>query len=241
MTTTHMILRYVHITGGTLALVSGALAVTFQKGSVAHRRSGNLFFVSILTLGVAGVILSLIKTPINMGNAMGGSVVIYMVATAWATVIRPPGKVGAAEVGLALLGLAGTITATTFGVMATNAANGRFAGYPPLLYWIFAGIAGLATLLDARMILRGGLTGAARTTRHLWRMSFAFYGATGSFFFGQPKFVPDWMKETKLFIVFGLLPLILMLYFLVKVRVWPMLKATRRRLAATPRLDSVSS
>jgi len=36
MTTTHLILRYVHITGGMVALVSGAAAMSFLKGSRLH-------------------------------------------------------------------------------------------------------------------------------------------------------------------------------------------------------------
>ena len=77
---------------------------------------------------------------------------------------------------------------------------------------------------DARMIARGGLTGTARTTRHLWRMSLSFFMATASFFFGQPRFVPIALRETALYIVAGLLPLGLMLFWLIRVRIWPSLR-----------------
>jgi hypothetical protein len=225
MTTTQVLLRYVHITGGSLALLAGLAAMVFPKGSWAHRRSGNVFFVSMLLLSVAGVVLASIRDR-NAGNIMGGTMAFYMVCTAWATVIRPAGQVGRAEVALAALGGAGTIGATTLGLLAMAADNGRFAGYPPPLYFIFAGIAGLATILDVRMIRLGGLTGSARTTRHLWRMSIAFFMATGSFFFGQPRFVPLWMKETNLFIAAGVLPLALMIFWLVRIRLIP--RARRR-------------
>jgi hypothetical protein len=220
MTLTHMILRYAHITAGTLTLLTGVAAMALPKGSSLHRKAGNVFFGSMLVLGIAGVVLSLLKDP-NMGNIMGGTTAVYMVATAWGTVIRPPGRAGYEEIAIALLGLVVTAGATTFGVLAMLASNGRFAGYPPLMYFIFAGVLALATALDCRMIARGGLTGTARTTRHLWRMSMAFFMATGSFFFGQPRFVPTFMRETGLYIAAGLLPLVLLFYFLAKVRVWP--------------------
>jgi hypothetical protein len=228
MTTTHLILRYIHITGGTLALLAGLGAMVLPKGSWGHRKVGNLFFVSMLMLSVAGVILASIKTQ-NAGNIMGGATAFYMVATAWATVIRPAGRVGRPERALAVLGGAGALAAATFGVLAATSSTGRFAGYPPLMYFIFAGIVGLAAALDVRMIQLGGLTGSARTTRHLWRMSIAFFMATGSFFFGQPRFVPLWMKETNLFIVAGLLPLALMIFWLIKIRLIPRVRRSLAR------------
>jgi hypothetical protein len=225
MTTTHLVLRYAHITAGALTLASGAAAMTFRKGSPRHRKTGNVFFVSMLILSSAGVVLSLIKTP-NMGNVMGGTTAFYMVATAWATVIREPGRIGRFEIGAAA-GMVIALGATTFGVLALNGPRGLFYGYPAAMYFIFAGIAFLAAALDVRMVLRGGLQGAARTTRHLWRMSLAFFMATGSFFFGQPKFVPAILKETNLYIVFVLTPLALMLFWLVRIRAWPQLQRLR--------------
>ena len=226
MTTGHLILRYAHIIAGMLTLVSGAAAMSLRKGSPLHRKAGNVFFVCMLILSSAGVILSVIKTP-NMGNIMGGTMAFYLVATAWATVIRKPGVIGRFEIAAALGGLTIAIGATTFGVLAENNPKGRFYGYPSLMYFIFASVALLATVLDVRMIVRGGLIGVARTTRHLWRMSLSFFMATGSFFFGQPKFVPAILRESGLYIVAGLLPLGLLVYWLVRVRVWPWMRKSR--------------
>jgi len=239
MITTHIVLRYIHITAGTLTLLSGLAAMLLPKGSWGHRRVGNVFFVSMLLLSVAGVTLALMNTQ-NAGNIMGGTMAFYLVATAWATVARPAGQTGRAEMALASLGGIGAIGATTLGVLAMTSANGRFAGYPPLMYFIFAAVAALATVGDVNTIRLGGLTGVQRTTRHLWRMGLAFFMATGSFFFGQPRFVPLWMKETKLFIVAGLLPLGLMIFFLVKVRLLPRVRIAlaRRDVVAANRADS---
>ncbi len=226
MTTAHLILRYAHITAGVLTLVTGAAAMTFRKGSPLHRKAGNVFFTSMLVLSAAGVVLSVTRTP-NMGNIMGGTTAFYLVATAWATVIRQPGRTGSFEIVAALGGLVIATGATTFAVLAMTNPNGRYFGYPALMYIIFGSVALLATVLDVRMIVRGGLSGVPRTTRHLWRMCLAFFMATGSFFFGQPKFVPVILRETGLYIVAGLLPLALLFYWLIRIRVWPLIRNGR--------------
>jgi len=43
-----------HISGGGLAILSGAAALLFRKCSRRHRLAGNVFFVSMLTLSAIG-------------------------------------------------------------------------------------------------------------------------------------------------------------------------------------------
>jgi uncharacterized membrane protein len=222
-TVTHLVFRYAHISMGTMGLVSGAASMAFRKGSRLHRAAGNVFFVSMLILGGSGAFMAIVFTP-NMGNVMGGTMACYLVATAWATVIRKPGQTGRFEIAAALAALGIGVTAITFAFLAATSPNGLFASYPPVVYSVFASIALLATVLDARMIARGGLVGAARTTRHLWRMCLTFFIATGSFFFGQPKFVPPFLRELGLVPILGLLPLVLLLYWLIRIRVWPLVR-----------------
>ncbi len=226
MTTTHLILRNLHIAAGLLTLVSGVAAMTLRKGSPLHRRAGNAFFVSMLVLSAAGVVLSTMNTP-NMGNIMGGTTAFYMVATAWATVIRPPGRIGRFEIASAIAGFAIALGASSLGVLALNSPKGLFAGYPPLMYFIFAGVLFVAAAMDTRMVARGGLTGTPRTSRHLSRMCLAFFMATGSFFFGQPAFLPDIVRETALRPILGLFPLVLLVYWMLRVRVWPVIRKAR--------------
>ena len=58
MTITHLILRYVHITGGMVALISGAAAMSFSKGARLHRISGKVFVGPMLVMAAAGVTIS---------------------------------------------------------------------------------------------------------------------------------------------------------------------------------------
>jgi hypothetical protein len=49
------------------------------------------------------------------------------------------------------------------------------------MFYIFGSVALLAALLDLNMIIRGGISGAHRIARHLWRMCYALLGAVLSF------------------------------------------------------------
>lgn len=51
------VLIWVHIAGGTLALLSGAVAATARKGGTLHARAGAWFFAAMLVLGVTASIL----------------------------------------------------------------------------------------------------------------------------------------------------------------------------------------
>ena len=45
----------VHISGGTLGLLSGTAAMSFRKGSRRHVLAGKVFVISMLTMGVVAV------------------------------------------------------------------------------------------------------------------------------------------------------------------------------------------
>jgi hypothetical protein len=79
------------------------------------------------------------------------------------------------------------------GLLAANNPTGRFLGYPAAIYYIFGSIAALAAALDFKMIWRGGISGAPRIARHLWRMCLALFIAASSFFIGQQKVMPTFM------------------------------------------------
>lgn len=208
---------------GLTALLSGAAAMTFLKGSRSHRLSGNVFFVSMLTMAATGVYISIFITPV-MGNVMGGSMTFYLTATAWLTVWREPNETGRWEIVLAVLGLAVAIAGLSLGWYAAQSPTGRLDGYRPMLYYVFGAAALLGAVLDVRMIVRGGFRGTARLTRHLSRMCFAFFIATGSFFFGQAKLFPVPVRESGLLSIPALLPFALLLYWVVRIRVLPKIK-----------------
>jgi uncharacterized membrane protein len=172
----------VHICAGILGLLSGSVAFAVRKGSRLHRRSGNVFVVSMLFMGASGAYRAVVKSEsINM---LAGVFTCYLVASAWLTVKRRDGKTGRAEVGLLLLALATALGGGILSWQAAHAATGPRSGNLAGAYLVFGVVALLPAAGDVRMLLRGGLSGTQRLVRHLWRMGFGMFIATVSFFLG---------------------------------------------------------
>jgi hypothetical protein len=104
-----------------------------------------------------------------------------------------------------------------WGMQATM-NGGRLYGYGSSLYYTFAIIAALFALLDLKMIWQGGVSGARRLARHLWRMCFALFFAAASFFLGQQKVMPQFMHGSPILWLLGLAPLGFMIFWLIRIR-----------------------
>ena len=98
----------------------------------------------------------------------------------------------------------------------TIAVVGRPRVVPPL---VIGTVMLLASFGDLRAIRAGGLQGSRRLARHLWRMCFALFIATGSFFLGQMKFIPEPMRIVPLLLVLAFAPIPFLLYWMWRVRV----------------------
>jgi hypothetical protein len=83
---------------------------------------------------------------------------------------------------------------------------------------------------DIRMLIRGGIAGSQRLVRHVWRMGFALFIATGSFFLGMAGdpvarriglrarlFTPD-VRKTQLPLVPVLIVVALTIFWLFRVK-----------------------
>ena len=222
-----------HIGGGSFGILSGYAAVFARKGARLHRIFGTVFFASMLAMGTMGLALSVwIK---QFGNIAGGALATYLVATAWLTVKRKSGTVGRAEIALlvAVLAIGGLLL--YWGLLATMSPKGTFQGYGAALYYAFGSFATLFAALDLKVILHGGISGAARIARHLWRMCFALFFAAASFFLGQQKVMPAFMHGSPLLFVPAFAPLVFMLFWLVRTR-FP--KRQPRRAFAAPKTGS---
>ncbi|HEX3578936.1 MAG TPA: DUF2306 domain-containing protein, partial [Thermoanaerobaculia bacterium] len=171
MTYTPMLI--VHIAGGVIAVVTGFLALIVKKGSRLHRRSGDVFAISMLFMAAAGAYIALRKS--QPFNVFAGTLTFYLVSTAALVVMRKPKQKRRLEFVFMLVALAAGITALVF-ALRTHAKSSVIG------YSIFAAIALLSAAGDLRMLIRGGVAGAQRLVRHIWRMGFALFVAAGSFF-----------------------------------------------------------
>jgi hypothetical protein len=107
----------------------------------------------------------------------------------------------------------------TFGLEALFSPTGTKYGYPALLYFIFGSVALLAATGDIRMLVRRGISGAQRTARHLWRMCFALFIASASIFLARPHLFPAVLRKTGVLLLMSFLPLILMVFWLIRIRI----------------------
>ncbi len=205
-----------HVVAGILGIFSGATAVAAAKGGRLHRLSGTVFFGAMLITSAMASILA-VRIP-ERGNVVGGVFTFYLVASAWMTVRRPPGKTGAFEVGALLLAGAVIAICAMFALQASRAPTREIDGTGVPNFIVVACVAALAAALDLKMILRGGLAGKSRIARHVWRMCTAFFVATGSFFLGQQKVMPVFIQGSPVLIVLALAPLVLMVFWLFRVR-----------------------
>jgi hypothetical protein len=216
-------LLILHASAGAIGILSGAAALSVRKGERLHRAFGTVFFVFMLIVSVLAVCLAVFVPPIFAGAAPPSASIsvailtIYLVATAWMTVRRKDRSIGQFEKAAFLIAVGVAAALLIFGLHAASVPTAGIADYVP--YFVFASFAAFAAAMDLKMILRGGVSGAQRIARHLWRMSFALFFATAFFFLGQQQVLPRFMQGSPILIVLALVPLAMMIFWLFRVRI----------------------
>jgi uncharacterized membrane protein len=205
-----------HIGDGIAGLLSGAVAMSFRKGSRPHRIAGNVFFVSMLGMSAAGAYMAFMKSEMN--NVFGGLLTFYLVATSWVTARRRDRVTHTFDLGALLVASALGACILPYGIEAATSPTGLKEGLPAGVYFFLASVALISAAGDVRMLVRGGISGTPRLVRHPWRMCFAWFIASGSLFIARPKIFPALMRTTHTLVLLGILPLLLMIFWLVRIR-----------------------
>ena len=217
-----------HILLGTVGLLAGAGALFSAKGATLHRKAGNVFFVSMLIVSAIGSYIAYIKSDIPFSTALFtcflGIFTFYLVATSWVTVKRSAGKYGYAEIAALLFILATAAFSLTVGVDAAMSDTVSKNGAPPMpvaVFYFFAGFAVFMAVGDIWLIAKGGISGAPRIARHLWRMCVALFISVGILFMGNPQVFPMVLQKAAVLSVPVLampvlIVLVLMVYWLIK-------------------------
>jgi hypothetical protein len=219
----------VHICGGSLGLLSGTAAMTFRKGSPRHVLAGKVFVASMLTMAVFAVYLAITRhQPNNIG---GGILTFYLIGTAWLTAKRRDGETNRFDWIVLLVPLALGILTWMNGIKVLRSGASSEDGVPVGMSFFMGSVMLLAAAGDVRMLVRGGVAGTKRIARHLWRMCFGLFIASGSFFLGPSnrplrllstvgigKYLSPAIFSTTLYLILTLLPLILLIFWLVRVR-----------------------
>jgi len=207
----------VHICVGILGILSGAVAMSFRKGSDRHRIAGYVFVISMLGLSASGAYLGFMKHQLL--NGLMGVLTFYLVATAWLIARRRDGETRFFfDLTALMVPLSVGAGLVSVGLEAAKSQTGSKDGYPAVAYFIFGSLALLFAGGDVRMLARRGAFGASRIARHLSRMCFALFIASGSFFLGQPQVFPVFLRKANVLFVPAILPLVLLVFWLVRVR-----------------------
>ncbi|MCA1576920.1 MAG: hypothetical protein LC794_06095 [Acidobacteria bacterium] len=196
--------------------------MSFRKGTRRHRMTGNVFFVAMLVMGFSAAYL---------GNVVGGLLACYLVATAWLTARRREGETSIFDWGAFLFALGvGVLIMVQVGRLVTGAVAPK-PGVPVGMIFFLGFVALLAAAGDLRMLVRG-VSGTQRIARHLWRMCFSFFIATGSFFLGQQQVFPKAWRGAAVWFIPALLPLAAMIYWLVRIALQTRIRAYKNQTAA---------
>ena len=88
------VIMWVHIAGGSTALLSGAGALALRKGGRGHGRIGTIFFGAMLVMTLTGSVIAALKP--ERATAVIGIITCYLVATSWWTARHRDGHGGPA-------------------------------------------------------------------------------------------------------------------------------------------------
>lgn len=216
-----------HVSGGVGAIASGSLALAAPKGGRLHRLTGNVFFAAMLVMAGVGTVVAAIFP--QWTSVVGGVFALYLVITAWAAARRGDRRAGWIEWAAFPMTVVVAALSMSLGLEGMSNPNGLIEGIPYQPSFVFAGLAALAAACDIRVILGAGFSGAPRIARHLWRMLLALFVAAGSLFLGQPKVFPPSIRHSPLLLAPEILILAALVFWMVRVRVWPGLRESIRR------------
>jgi hypothetical protein len=234
----------VHICAGSIGLLSGTAAICFRKGSPRHVMAGRVFVASMLAMAIFGVYLAIVKhQPSNIG---GGILTFYLIGTAWLTARRRDGQTSRVDWIVLLIPLALATLTWINGIKVVRSGASSIDGVPVGMNFFMGTVMLLACAGDVRMLMRGGISGTNRIARHLWRMCFGLFIAAGSFFLGPSnrplrllsamgvgQHLAMTLFSTTLYLTLTILPLILLIFWLMRVRFTNAYKEKPVQLAST--------
>ncbi len=143
MGTMYDVMLWVHIMAGTLALVGGLVAIMTRKGARLHRRSGIVYVLCMIVVGVTALVMSIIRP-----NPFLFAVAIFSAAMALSGWLPARGD----NLQLSkMVGIASIVAATLLGVVG--------------MWWVIAGdVFGITAIVFGLISARFGWQDVRRTT-----------------------------------------------------------------------------
>jgi uncharacterized membrane protein len=208
----------VHFAAGLVAIVAGTIALAAAKGGRLHKQSGLVFTWAMVVLGLTAAGIGIYES--RPSQVFAGLLATYLVFTAMTTVKPLPGIGQRFNVVLMVLAFAYAVANLYGGMIEWLDPAVQVVGRPRVVPPLVVGtVILLAAIGDLRAIRAGGLRGSRRLARHLWRMCFGLFIATGSFFLGQMRFIPEPVRIVPLLLVLAFAPILFLIYWMWRVRV----------------------
>jgi uncharacterized membrane protein len=199
-----------HVLAGGLGLLVGYVALAASKGTPLHRKNGLLFVYVMTTMSVTGMIVSGVGGVAPAINIPAAALTSYLVITSLTTVRPAAARSRPLDIAGMLFALVLGLACIALGFAAiARGGPGAGAAFPIFMFGVAAL---LASAGDRRMIRAGGLRGAPRLKRHLWRMCFALFIASIAFYTGRGR-VPEMFRIPALLAGAVMLPIVAMLYW----------------------------
>ncbi|OYX00170.1 MAG: hypothetical protein B7Z12_16660 [Caulobacter vibrioides] len=212
-------LLWAHIAGGAIGMITGVIALAVRKGQRVHRAAGSVFVLAMFTAYAIGAGVAPFLQTGQRPNFVAGVMALYLLISGTMAARLRDKKAGAPEVIGLIVALSITAAGVTFMRMGAASPTGTVDGSPPQAFLLFT-IAGVfAAAGEAHALLRKQLSRTSRIARHLWRMCFSLFIASGSFFLGQQQVFPKALQDSALLYAAALAPLAILLFWLGKVYV----------------------
>ena len=180
---------YFHAFSGGIALISGITAIVTKKGSRPHIKSGNIYFWSMLSVIITGLIVGFFRNNIFLQAIAIFS--FYMAFTGkrvlrYKKEIRPT----ALDWSMNVLALLVSILMLAWGILIL--IQHGFVGAAPMLI-VFGGLLFSMTLNDSRKLWKKKFVKNAWLLDHISRMGGSFIATSTAFLLVNTHIEPVWV------------------------------------------------
>nr|WP_298930265.1 hypothetical protein [uncultured Erythrobacter sp.] len=183
------ILGQLHFWIGCAAIVAGFAAFAARKGQTVHIVSGRVFVVTMALLALSGLWLSFARGILF--TVFLSALAFHLIITAWATAATH-NSAAHLVTKFSFVGSGAIFLGSIAGAWITaHSVAGMLNGLTPEAFLIIAGVALIIAIYDFIFAYGSTPSERSRLGRHLWRMGFAFFLATGIFFFGNNHVLPE--------------------------------------------------
>lgn len=198
------IILYAHILGGMIGLVAGVVASLSHKGGCTHRFSGQVFFYSML-ISYAIALFVAPFLPVEQGqNTLAALLSLYLLLSAFHAAKNRAYQASWVEKAGLIFSLSIIVACAIF--IKTSGPDVDTG-----VFYMFVVVSAIAFLGDLSILIRKSISQRSRIVRHVWRICFTFFIASGSLFFGQGQLFPLWFNESAFPQLFAMFPIVMLL------------------------------